>query len=308
MANKNKHVIIGYFPSKEAATEAAAQLKAWDKANKDIKLGGIGILTADKGKIKTRKVGNRAGGTGAKWGLILGAATGILSGGVTLIGGAAAGLVGGTVMGALFHKSLGLTDADKERLELHLQDGGAALVVMADEHEVEPTKAELARLGGRVEDYLVPEETMEQVEESTKVEPVAEEEIQVSYGRERSRGNRSGHWPCACRRPGCHRDHHQAGAVGTRRNAGGPSRDRRAEQDQRETHRQLGERRRSLAGQGDRCADGRTAPGGRCDHGGRSGPAGGSQPPRATARRQRNAETGTPGVGCVTDRELDRSG
>ena len=177
MANKNKHVIIGYLPSKEAATEAAAQLKAWDKANKDIKLGGIGILTADKGKIKTRKVGRRASGTGAKWGLILGAATGILSGGVTLIGGAAAGLVGGTVMGALFHKSLGLTDADKERLELYLQDGGAALVVMADEHEVEPTKAELARLGGRVEDYLVPEETMEQVEESTDLEPVAEEDI-----------------------------------------------------------------------------------------------------------------------------------
>ena len=179
MANKNKHVIIGYFPSKEAATEAAAQLKAWDKANKDIKLGGIGILTADKGKIKTRKVGRRASGTGAKWGLILGAATGILSGGVTLIGGAAAGVVGGAVLGALFHKSLGLTDADKERLELHLQDGGAALVVMADENEVEPTKAELARLGGRVEDYLVPEETMEQVEESTEVEPVAEEEIPV---------------------------------------------------------------------------------------------------------------------------------
>ena len=147
MANKNKHVIIGYFPGKEAATEAAAQLKAWDKANKDIKLGGIGILTADKGKIKTRKVGNRASGTGAKWGLILGAATGILSGGVTLIGGAAAGVVGGAVLGALFHKSLGLTDADKERLELHLQDGGAALVIMADEHEVEPDQGRVGTPG-----------------------------------------------------------------------------------------------------------------------------------------------------------------
>ena len=70
-----------------------------------------------------------------------------------------------------------MTDADKERLELHLQDGGAALVVMADEHEVDPIQAELARLGGRVEDYQVPEETMEQVEESTDVEPVAEEDI-----------------------------------------------------------------------------------------------------------------------------------
>ena len=45
MANKNKYVIIGYFPSKEAATEAANQLKQWDKANDDVKLGGMGILT-----------------------------------------------------------------------------------------------------------------------------------------------------------------------------------------------------------------------------------------------------------------------
>ena len=53
MGNKNKHVIIGYFPSKEAATEAAQQLGKWDKAHDDIKLGGIGILTSEKGKFKT---------------------------------------------------------------------------------------------------------------------------------------------------------------------------------------------------------------------------------------------------------------
>ena len=53
---------------------------------------------------------------------------------------------------------------------------------MADEHEVEPSKAELARLGGRVEDYQVPEETVEQVEQSTDVEPVAQEEIPVVTG------------------------------------------------------------------------------------------------------------------------------
>ena len=97
MGNKNKHVIIGYFPNQDAATESVQQLKDWDNANDDIKLGGIGILTWDKGKLKTRKVGSRAGGTFAKWGLILGAAAGILSGGVTLIGGAAAGAVGGAV-------------------------------------------------------------------------------------------------------------------------------------------------------------------------------------------------------------------
>ncbi len=182
MSNKNKHVIISYFPNPEAALDAAKQLKKWDKANKDIKLGGIGILTWKKNKVKTRKVGSRAGGTGAKWGIALGAVTGILSGGVTLIGGAVAGAAGGAVLGALFHKSLGLTDADKERLEQFLQDGGAAVVVMADEIEVYPTSAELTSLGGKVENYLVPEQTMEQVEESTDVEPVAEEDVAVVTG------------------------------------------------------------------------------------------------------------------------------
>ncbi len=182
MSNKNKHVIISYFPNQEAATEAAKQLKKWDKANKDIKLGGVGILTWKKNKIKTRKVGSRAGGTGAKWGLALGAVTGILSGGVTLIGGAVAGVAGGAVLGAMFHKNLGLTDADKERLEQYLQDGGAAVVVMADEIEVYPTSTELTSLGGKVENFLVPEETMNQVEESTDVEPVAEEESVVATG------------------------------------------------------------------------------------------------------------------------------
>ena len=172
MAKKDRHVIIAYFKGADKADMAANQLKAWDKATDAVKLGGIGILTWQEGKIHTRKVGSRAAGSGAKWGVILGAATGILSGGVTLIGGAVAGMAGGAVAGALFYKSLGLSDDDKVRLEQHLQSGGAALVVMADEDEVEPTQAELAGLGGQVEDYKVPAETMDQVEEATDVKPV----------------------------------------------------------------------------------------------------------------------------------------
>lgn len=183
MAKKNEHVIIAYFPSSEAATEAANKIKEWDKAGADIKLGGIGILTWKNGDIKTRKVGSRAGGKGAKWGLALGIATGILSGGATVLAGAAAGAASGGVLGSLFHTNLGLTDADKMRLEQQLQDGSAALVVMADEHEVTPTKAELARLGGKVEDYLVPEATMEQVDQADNVEPVAEEDKLLVLGK-----------------------------------------------------------------------------------------------------------------------------
>ena len=87
MANKNNHVVIAYFSDADQAQQAADQIKDWDKATDAIKLGGIGILTWEKGKIKTHKVGRRATGSGAKWGVALGAVTGVLSGGVTLIGG-----------------------------------------------------------------------------------------------------------------------------------------------------------------------------------------------------------------------------
>lgn len=169
MANKNKHVIISYFVNAIAAEQAAHKIKDWDEANSDIKLGGIGILTEQEGKIKTRKIGARAAGTGAKWGLALGAVTGILTGGVTLIGGAVAGVAGGAALGALFHKSLGLNNEDWGRLETRLKEGSAALVVMGDEDEVEPTQLELKRLGGEVENFQVPEETMAQVEAADEV-------------------------------------------------------------------------------------------------------------------------------------------
>jgi uncharacterized membrane protein len=164
MANKNRNLIIAYFPSDYAADTAAQSLKAWDKATDAVKLGGIGILTWQDGEIKAHKVGARAAGTGAKWGTILGATLGILSGGVTLIGGALVGAGAGALGGALVHKRLGLQDADKARLEEHIKGGGAAVVVMADDFEVEPTKAELSSLGGTVENYEVPEETVEQLE------------------------------------------------------------------------------------------------------------------------------------------------
>ena len=117
MSSKNKQVIIAYFDGTEEANKAADQLKDWSKANDDVKLGGVGILVSEDGKIKTKKVGGRAAGTGAKWGTALGAVAGILSGGATLIAGAVAGAAGGAVLGSFFHKSLGLSDDDMHRIE-----------------------------------------------------------------------------------------------------------------------------------------------------------------------------------------------
>lgn len=176
MANKNRQLIVAYFPTAEAAGSAADSLKAWDKATDAVKLGGVGILTWQDGKIKTHKVGARAAGTGAKWGTILGATLGLLSGGVTLIGGALVGAAAGAVGGGLVHKRLGLSDADYARVEEHLKAGGAAIVAMADDFEVEPTQAELSSLGGTVENYAIPEETAEQLDAAAEAAPAEQPE------------------------------------------------------------------------------------------------------------------------------------
>jgi predicted flap endonuclease-1-like 5' DNA nuclease/uncharacterized membrane protein len=177
MANKNRNLILSYFPSAADASVAADKLKDWDKNRKDIKLGGMGIITMENGKLKTHKVGARASGTGAKWGLILGAVTGILSGGITLIGGALAGLAAGAIGGALFHKKLGMTDGDQARMEEYLQGGGAALAVMVDDDELGPTRKAIDDLGGMVEHYTVPDETMEELEQVAEVDDVEDGEF-----------------------------------------------------------------------------------------------------------------------------------
>jgi predicted flap endonuclease-1-like 5' DNA nuclease len=147
----------------------------------------MGIITMDDGKLKTHRVGARAAGTGAKWGTILGAtgglatgamaAAGILTGGIGLIPGAIAGLAVGAAGGALFHKRIGMTDADRQRIHDHLAGGGAALAVMADANEVEPTKAEIAALGGNVEHFVIPEELMAEFEETRERVAEVQEEV-----------------------------------------------------------------------------------------------------------------------------------
>ena len=170
--NKNSNVIIDYFDGADKADDAADSLKEWDKEHKDVKLGGIAILTWQDGKMKTRKVGTRDTGKGAGWGTALGAVVGVLSGGVTLIGGALVGAAAGGATGAFFHKGVGLSDADKTQLEEKLKNGGAALVVMASDDEVQPTKDFLNGLNnGEVQDYQVPDDSAEKLEDAKDVPP-----------------------------------------------------------------------------------------------------------------------------------------
>lgn len=171
-ANKNNQLILAYFSDMAAAQSAAEALKDWDKADDNIKLGGVALMAYDddKGKVKVKKIGGRLTGKGAKWGLGLGVLAGIFSGGLTIFGGVLFGTAIGALSGALFHRSLGMTDAEKAELEDHLKNGGAALGVMADEHEAEATTAKLTELGGTAKQYTIPEETLDEMEEAAAAE------------------------------------------------------------------------------------------------------------------------------------------
>ena len=159
----NKQLVVAFFDSEDAADDAADAIKKWDKASKDVKLGAIGILAKnEKGKIKTHKVGKRKTGTGA----VVGALAGALSGGITVVGGA---VVGG-ILGAFFHKGLGLSKDDLARFDGELDAGRAAVCILAKPDEVEGVSAKLTELGGEPEAHEVTEEALEQVEEADEEE------------------------------------------------------------------------------------------------------------------------------------------
>ena len=170
MAKKN-NVVIAYYADADTANKAAAQLKSWDKGDKDAKLGGIAVLTEEKGKLKTHKIGTRLEGKGAAWGTGIGVVAGVLSGGVTLIGGALVGAVAGTATGSLFHKGIGLSDDDKAGLEKKLKDGGAAVVTMAADADVEAAKTELNGFGGDVDNYKVSDDSEKKLDDAKDVPP-----------------------------------------------------------------------------------------------------------------------------------------
>jgi hypothetical protein len=154
--NKNEQVIVAFFDSKIAADGAISDLQAWDKANEAIKLGAIGTLTKENGKVKTH-VGRKTG-KGATVGTVIGIIAAILSGGVTLIGGVLVGGATGGVVGAFMKKSTHLTKAEIDQIGNELDAGRVAVIVTCDEHEVAPTRQQLISAGGRVRNYTVPQE------------------------------------------------------------------------------------------------------------------------------------------------------
>jgi len=180
MANKNDKMVVAYYANDGAATNSGLELQKWDKANKEIKLGAIAIIRLDRttGKLEAKEVvRERKIMSGALWGTAVGAAAGLLTGGLALIPATLLGAAGGSAVGAMFHKKVGVSDADREQLMANLRAGGAALVVMADDFEVEATKAEMVRLGGKAEVFEMPAETVEAITEAAEAQAEAVEAV-----------------------------------------------------------------------------------------------------------------------------------
>ncbi len=170
----NKQLVLAFFEDETAADAAVDSIKAWDKASKEIKLGGIGVLVKnDKGKIKTHKLGARKTGTG----VVVGVLAGVLSGGISLLGGA---IVGG-ILGSFFRKGLGLSNDDLARIDGELDGGKAAVCVVAEPDEADAVMGKLAELGGKPEAHEVTEAAVAEAAEVVEAapdeqSPVVEEE------------------------------------------------------------------------------------------------------------------------------------
>ena len=145
----DKQLILAVFPDELAADNAAVALK--DSGITEGDAVGILVLDAD-GELKQDKVGARSTGKGAA------------VGGVLLLLGPAAlgvGLIGGAAAGALHHKSLGLSDADKARLTTELTAGKAAVGVLADFDTAPVISDRLTELGGVSEAHELSDEAVQ---------------------------------------------------------------------------------------------------------------------------------------------------
>ena len=154
----DKQLVLAFFPDEAAADNAADALKDSGIAHGD----AIGILALDShGKLKTDKVGARSTGKGAAIGGVL-----FLLGPAIL----GVGVVGGTAAGALHHKNLGLSDADKARLTVDLNAGKVAVGVMAHSDTAPAISDKLAQLGGTSESHELTDEAVQTAEATTSAD------------------------------------------------------------------------------------------------------------------------------------------
>jgi uncharacterized membrane protein len=159
-ANKNEHIVVAFFASREAAETAIDALKDWDHSNKEVKLGAAGLVFKEEGEVKV--VAPRRTGRGMAVGAMLGVFAAVL-GPVGLIGGVLAGGAMGGAIGVLLKKSVDLDEAALQEMDAQLDGGKVGVVVAVEESEMAPTAAQLANAGGAVQQFTVPAEALSEV-------------------------------------------------------------------------------------------------------------------------------------------------
>jgi hypothetical protein len=145
----HRQLVLAVFPDEGAADSAASALKDSDIADGD----AIGVLALDAdGKLKQDKVGKRSTGKGAAIG-------GVIAVFSTAVLGPA--VLAGAAVGALHHKNLGLSDADKARLTVDLSSGQAAVGVMSHSDTAPPISDFLTQRGGATESHELTDEAVD---------------------------------------------------------------------------------------------------------------------------------------------------
>jgi hypothetical protein len=145
----SRQLVLAVFPDEIAADSAAVALKESGIADGD----AIGILVLDaNGKLKQDKVGAHSTGKGASIGGVIAVLGPVLLGPAVLAGAAA---------GALHHKNLGLSDADKARLSVELNAGKAAVGVMPHFDTAPAVSDRLTQLGGHPESHELNDEALQ---------------------------------------------------------------------------------------------------------------------------------------------------
>ena len=145
----DRQLILAVFADEGRADTAAAALKDSGIAHGD----AIGILALDSdGKLKQDKVGARSTGKGAAIGGVIAVFSTAVLGPAVLTG---------VAVGALHHKNLGLSDADKARLTVELNAGKAAVGVMAHSDTAPAISDELTQLGATSESHELTDEALQ---------------------------------------------------------------------------------------------------------------------------------------------------
>ncbi len=145
----HRQLVLAFFPDELAADKAAAALKDSGIAHHD----AIGILALDShGKLKQDKIGARSTGKGAAIGGAIAVVSTAVLGPAVLVGVAA---------GALHHKNVGFSDADKARLTVELNAGKAAVGVMAHSDTAPAISDKLTQLGGTSSSHELTDEALQ---------------------------------------------------------------------------------------------------------------------------------------------------